>query len=324
MIPRRIATVFVAFTLSMMFSRAFAEAPVIRIGVLENGTVNWELQTIISNGLDRQNGFTLEVVPLAGNPATQIAMQGNEVDSIVSDWLWVAKQRAAGADFTFLPYSTAVGGLVVPSDSAADSLDDLEGEKIGVAGGPVDKSWLLLRAWYLQEYDKDLARVTEQVFGAPPVIQNAAETGQIAGAVNFWHYLAKMRANGMREIASVSEVAEDLGLDPDFPLLGYVLRDGWIEDNPKLAQGLAAASLQAKDLLSSDDSEWEKLRPDMNAAGEAEFTALRDGWREGIPPAGPVDRENAAKVFTVLSELGGDDLTGGVTELPEGLFWSGE
>lgn len=303
---------------------ALAEPPVISIGILENGTVNWELQTILEQGLDRENGFKLEVVPLAGNPATQIAMQGGEVDSIVSDWLWVARQRASGADFTFLPYSTAVGGLVVPKDSDVQDLADLEGQKIGIAGGPVDKSWLILRAWNRQQNGEDLADVTGQVFGAPPVIRNAAETGEIAGAVNFWHYLAKMKAGGMREVISVSKAAADLGLDPTTPLLGYVLRDSWIEEHPELAQGLAIASRQAKELLAGDDAAWEDIRPIMSAANDAEFEALREGWRAGIPPEGDVDRGNAQKMFSIMAELGGEDLTGGLTELPEGLFWSGE
>ena len=77
-----------------------AALPVIEIGTLENGTVNWELQTIKDQGFDKANGFTLELLPLAGNPATQVAMQGGEVDAIVSDFLWVAQQRAAGAATT--------------------------------------------------------------------------------------------------------------------------------------------------------------------------------------------------------------------------------
>lgn len=312
------------FALTAVVSPAFAEVPVISIGTLENGTVNWELQTIIDQELDHKNGFRLEVVPLAGNPATQIAMQGGEVDSIVSDWLWVARQRVAGADFTFLPYSTAVGGLVVPADSDVQGLADLEGQKIGIAGGPVDKSWLILRALYQRQNSEDLADVTEQVFGAPPVIRNAAETGEIAGAVNFWHYLAKMKAGGMREVISVSTAATELGLDPTTPLLGYVLRDSWIEEHPDLAQGLARASRQAKDLLASDDTAWQEIRPIMNAENDAEFEELREGWRAGIPPEGEIDRDNAQKMFSIMAELGGDDLTGGLTVLPEGLFWSGE
>ncbi|MDQ1900551.1 ABC transporter substrate-binding protein [Paracoccus sp. WLY502] len=301
-----------------------APLPVVTIGTLENGTVNWELRTIQDRGFDRANGFELRMQPFAGNPATQVAMQGGQVDAIVSDWIWVAVQRANGAPFTFWPYSTAVGGLLVPADSPARRLEDLEGERIGIAGGPVDKSWLILRAWHRQQTGRDLADVTQQVFGAPPMIQNAAETGQVAGAINFWHFLAKMQAAGMRELVSVSDAAQGLGLDPDTPLLGYVLRDDWVAANPDLARGLARASRQAKDLLAADDAAWQALRPMMEADTDAEFAALRDGWRAGIPPEGPVDAEDAQRLFSLLAELGGDDLTGGLTELPEGLFWQGE
>lgn len=301
---------------------AWAETPVIKIGTLENGTVNWELTTIRDRGFDTENGFALDIVPLAGNPATQVAMQGGEVDSIVSDMLWVAQQRAGGADFTMLPYSTAVGGVMVPADSPAQSLADLTGKKIGIAGGPVDKSWLILRAWHSRETGNDLAAQTEQVFGAPPIIMAAAETGEIDAAINFWHFAAKMKAAGMRELVDVNTAATDLGLDPATPLLGYVLRDSWIEEHPDLAQGLARASRQAKQVLAADDAAWEALRPAMNAADDAEFAALRDGWRAGIPPEGPVNAESAQAMFAVMAEFGGDELTGGMTALPDGLFWA--
>lgn len=298
--------------------------PVIRIGTLENGTVNWEIRTIIELGLDRQNGFELRPLPLAGNPATQVAMQGGEVDTIVSDWLWVAQQRARGADFTFLPYSTAVGGIMVPADSPAQSLADLEGGKIGIAGGPIDKSWLILRAWSREKLGRDLAEMTTQVFGAPPMIMNAAETAQLDAAINFWHFQAKMRARGMRELISVASAAGDLGLDAATPLLGYVLRAGWIAENPETAAGFARASRAAKEILARDDAQWDRLRPIMNAANEAEFQALKQGWRDGIPAPGPVNAQNARKMFAAMAELGGEPLTGGITALPEGLFWMPE
>lgn len=301
-----------------------APLPAVTVGTLENGTVAWELQTIRDRGFDRENGFDLRVLPFAGNPATQVAMQGGQVDAIVSDWIWVAVQRANGASFTFWPYSTAVGGLVVPGQSPVRTLADLEGEKIGIAGGPLDKSWLILRAFYRQQTGGDLADVTDQVFGAPPMIQHAAETGEVAGAINFWHFLALMQAGGMRQVISVADAARGLGLDPDTPLLGYVLRDDWVADNRDLARGLARASRQAKDLLATDDAAWQALRPVMQADTDAEFTALRDGWRVGIPPEGPVDPQDAQRLFALLAELGGDELTGGLTELPEGLFWQGE
>ena len=298
--------------------------PEITVGTLENGTVTWELETIRERGLDAAHGFTLKMLPLAGNPATQVAMQGGEVDTIVSDLLWVAQQRAAGADFVFLPYSTSVGGMMVRGDSPAQSLADLKGKKIGIAGGPVDKSWLILRAWSRRDGGEDIATTTEQVFGAPPIIMNALDTGEVDAAINFWHFQAKMEAGGAREIIDVGSAARDLGLDPETPLLGYVLREGWIAENPGLAKGLAAASWEAKQILASDDAQWDKLRPIMNAADDAEFAALREGWRAGIPRTQDVDPAAAQQMFSVMAELGGDELTGGLTELPAGLFWTGE
>ena len=303
---------------------ALAEMPEIRIGTLENGTVNWEIETIRKQGFDKANGFALQPLILAGNPATQVAMNGAEVDTIVSDWLWVAQQRARGSDFVFLPYSTAVGGVMVRADSPVQTLADLDGKKIGIAGGPVDKSWLILRAWSREKDGKDIAEVTEQVFGAPPMILNAAETGEVDAAINFWHFQAKMRAAGMREIINVETAAKDLGLDPTTPLLGYVLRESWIAEHPDLAKGLAAASQQAKQLLATDDAAWDALRPLMNAKDDAEFIALRDGWRAGIPAPGPVNVDNARKMYATMAALGGEELTGGVADLPDGLFWQGE
>src|SRR6056297_3430920 len=131
-------------------SAAIAETPVLKAAVLEFGTVNWELDSIKHNGFDTANGFELEVQGVAGGSAAKVAFQGGEADVIVSDWLWVARQRAEGKDFIFIPYSKAVGALMVAGDSPATSLEDMKGKKIGIAGGPLDKSWLILRAYAQQ------------------------------------------------------------------------------------------------------------------------------------------------------------------------------
>ncbi|SEH95248.1 ABC transporter substrate-binding protein [Paracoccus alkenifer] len=329
MIPLRRIALSACLALGLSLPAAAQDTlPEITVGTLEGGTVTWELETIRAHGLDRAHGFTLKLLALAGNPATHVAMHGAEVDSIVSDWLWVAQQRAAGADYVFLPYSSAVGGLMVPGDSAVQSLADLEGQTIGVGGSPVDKSWLILRAWSISEHGqnggRDLADTTRQVFGAAPIILNAFQTGEVAAAVNLWHFQAKMEARGARELVDVVTAARDLGLDPDTPLLGYVLRESWIQANPQAARGLAAASAEAKRILSTDDSAWDALRPIMNAENDAEFTALRERWRAGIPLGHGVDAQAAQQMFAVMAGLGGEELTGGLTELPSGLFWAPE
>ena len=296
---------------------AQAETPTLTVAAMETGTVNWELDTIEHEGLDAAHGFDLKVRPVAGGSAGNIAFEAGEVDAIVSDWLWVARQRAAGRDYVFIPYSKAVGGVMVPGDDGARTLADLAGGRIGVAGGPLDKSWLILRAHARAEHDMDLMAETSQSFGAPPLIYKTAIDGGLDGAINYWHFMAKMEAAGMRRLISTADAAEALGLDPDTPLLGYVVRG---DAAPELVEGLAAASRDAKALLASDDAAWERLRPIMNAGDDAQFAALVAGWREGIPEDGPVDEEAAGRMLSLMAELGGPDLMGDVTELPDGVF----
>jgi len=175
----------------VMAGSAFAEGPKIRAAVLKIGTVNWELDTIKRNGFDTEAGFELEVQPFADNGATRVALEGGDADLAVADWIWVARQRAAG-----------------------QSLEDLAGKKIGIAGGPVDKSWLIMQAYATQKYGMDLSGATEQVFGAPPLIFKTALQGETDAAINFWHFLAKMKAGGMRELISVSEASKERHCGP--------------------------------------------------------------------------------------------------------------
>ena len=302
---------------------AAQDLPVLRAAVLEFGTVNWELDTIKVHELDHENGFDLQVQGVAGSPAAQVMFQGGETDVIVSDWLWVARQRAAGEDYVFIPYSRAVGGIMVPEGSEVTDLEGLKGQKIGIAGGPLDKSWLILRAYAQKNYDMDLVAETEQVFGAPPLIYGSATSGELAAAINFWHWAAKQEAAGMTTLLSVDEAAADLGLDPDTPLLGYVVKGEMLESNPDLIAGLAAASRAAKDLLASDDAEWDRLRDRMNAETDAEFAALVEGYRAGIPGTGPVNEEAAGRMLELMYGLGGEELLGTADTLPEGVFLPG-
>ena len=85
-------------------ARGWPAQDTVRIGVLKFGTVNWEVDTIIHNKLDEANGFKLEPVVLASNDATRIAINAGEVDVIVSDWLFVSRQRAEGLPLTFVPF----------------------------------------------------------------------------------------------------------------------------------------------------------------------------------------------------------------------------
>lgn len=298
-----------------------AAKPAVRAALQLSGTVNWEADTIRHFGFDEKNGFSLTVSDVAGAPAAQLALMAGEVDMIVSDWLWVARERARGRDLVFIPYSKSVGGLMVSEKSQVNSLADFKGQKIGVAGGPIDKSWLILRA-YAQKVERfDLAGETEQVFAAPPLIYKAALAGEVQGAINFWNFGARMEAAGMKTLLSVSDAATALGLDPQTPLLGYVVRGEVLKAAPDLAGKIATASRMAKDKLAADPAAWDRIRPMMNAATEKDFEALKAGFLAGTPVPGPVDEAAASRMLALMAELGGEELVGDLKTLPSGVFY---
>jgi len=301
-----------------------AEDPLVRVGVLKFGTVNWELNAMQHHGLDTANGFTLEVVPFAGGDATDIALLGGEVDVIVSDWLWVSRQRAADHELTFAPYSSSVGAIMVPGDSDVASLEDLKGKKIGVAGGPLDKSWLLLQGMARQELDLDLAAENEIVFGAPPLLAEKARDGELDAALNYWHYNARLEAEGFRALASAEEAAGALGASGPVSSIGYVFEEDFAESG--LAGAFLEASRETKAILRDSDEEWQRLA-DSGAIkdGPDALAKLRDRFREGIP-ARELDEEiaDAGVVYGLLAELGGEKLVGKATTMAEGTYWEGE
>ena len=116
------------------------------LGTLQFGTVQWVADVILRNHLDAQHGFVLQTLKLANTEAGRIALMASSADIIVSDWTMAATQRAAGDKLCFAPFSSAVGGVMIPQDSAADTLRNLTGRTLGVAGGPLDKSWLIVRS----------------------------------------------------------------------------------------------------------------------------------------------------------------------------------
>jgi NitT/TauT family transport system substrate-binding protein len=227
---RALAALLLGLSVTVAASVALAGESV-RVGVLKFGTVNWEIDTVRHYGLDRKNGIELDVVPLAGNEATRIALLSGAVDIIVSDWLFVSRQRAEGIPLAFVPYSTSIGAIMVPPGSDIKTLADLKGKTIGVAGGPLDKSWLMLRGLAEGKAGFDLAGQTTQAYGAPPLLAEKLRQGELDAALNFWHYNARLEAEGYRMLVSAQEAAATLGAKGDISAIGYVFNDAWANDN---------------------------------------------------------------------------------------------
>ena len=296
----------------------------LRIGVLKFGTVSWEMDTIQRHGLAAKHDVAIEVVPLASENALAVALQGGRVDLIVSDWLWAARQRADDRRYQFAPYSRAVGAVMVNPASGVTTLADLDNKKLGIAGGPVDKTWLLLRAYAQKTRGMDLEQAVEPTFAAPPMINRLLLEGDLPAAVNFWHYNARLSALGMRPLVSVEQMLEGLGIDTVPPLLGWVFAEDWADQHRAELQHFLAASQDAKRLLDESDEAWAPLEVMIKPESEAVFAAIREGYRAGIIKRyGAPEIAAAGQLFDVLASESDGRLTGGVTRLSPDVFWDG-
>ncbi len=296
----------------------------LRVGVLEFGTVSWEIDTVQRLGLARKHGIRLDVVPLASKNALKVALLSGEVDVVVSDWLWVASLRAHGRDYQFVPYSKAVGAVIVNPAAGIGSLVDLEGKKVGVAGGPVDKSWLIARAYAREKYGMNLKSSATPQFAAPPLINHLVLDGRLPAAINYWQYNARLVAQGMQRLITVEQMLKGLGIDTEPPLLGWVFSQRWAKTHPGALRDFVAATYDAKHVLASSDAAWQPLRDKIKPGNDAVFAAIRQGYREGIVHHfGAPEIRAAGQLFQVIARESNGGLTGGARELPPGVFWAG-
>ncbi|MCG5238749.1 ABC transporter substrate-binding protein [Azospirillum doebereinerae] len=299
-----------------------ADPTPLRLGLVTFGTAGWEVDTIGRHGFAASAGLDLRVIELANPEAGKIALMSGTVDLIVTDWIWTSRQRNDGTRLAFLPFSTSVGSLIVGRDAPLASLADLRGRRIGVAGGPLDKNWLLLRALAIKEHGFDPARDAQPVFAAPPLLNQQMSAGQLDAVLNYWPFAARLDPRTHRRLLDVDQVAARLGVAGETPALGYVFRDDWGREHADAVAAFFRATLQAKETLRASDDAWEPLRPLMRAEDERVFAALRDGYRAGIPSRwGQAEKDAAAALFGIVAELGGPALVGEAGRLAEGTFW---
>jgi NitT/TauT family transport system substrate-binding protein len=233
----------------------------------------------------------------------------------------VSRERGLGAKLTFYPYSSALGAVMVPNTSSIRTLTDLKGRKLAVAGGPIDKNWLLLRASMKQD-GIDLKSESTIVYGAPPLLAAKMLSGEMDATVNYWNFCAALEAKGFRRLVGIEDLLPKLGAKGRTAMIGYVFDEEWGSANREAVTRFIAMTRGAKEILATSDAEWEKIAPLTGAADAATLRAYRDRYREGIPHRPIADEEADARVlYRVLAAIGGSEIVGRARELDPGTFY---
>jgi NitT/TauT family transport system substrate-binding protein len=281
-----------------------SELPVLSVSVLQFGTAHWELDHILHRGLDRENGYRLDLKPVANLPASRLAVTSGSVNGAVADLLWAQSRFQAGTPYLYVPFSSQIGDIVVDESSLIRSVEDLQGKRIGVAGGPDSKGWILLQK-VAERQGINLDESAEIQFAAPPLLSQALKRGQVDVIVTYWHFAARLRGEGgWRSAFSMADLLTELDLDRNLPVLGYVFSERWAQEHGPLIDGFAASLQQAKAELSNSESPWQRLRPLMGNPEDGIFTALREGFVAGTPA--PQTDQRIADLQRLMTLTGAD------------------
>jgi NitT/TauT family transport system substrate-binding protein len=293
----------------------------LRISIQKTGTVSWEIALMKARGLDKAADLEVETTELASTDAGKVALEGGGADMIVSDWLWVARERGLGDKLLFTPYSSALGAVMAPKDSPIRGLADLAGRSIGVAGGPIDKSWLLLRAAALRK-GLDLSRTARPSYGAPPLIAEKFAQGETDVALEFWNFCADLETRGFRRAIEMADVEKALGASGQVAMTGYVFSESFAAAHRDVLSRYFAAVAAVHEILAHDRSAWEPIKARLNLKDDAALEVYRTRYLDGIPKRTVAEQAADARIlYRALADLGGKELVGEAADLDVGLFY---
>jgi len=294
----------------------------IRLAVQKTGTLAWELDVIRAHGLDHKLNLAIETLELASTEAGKVTFKGGAADLILSDWLWVARERSLGDGIVFYPASSSLGAVMTPpSQSSIREVIDLAGKRLAVAGGPLDKSWLLLQAFALQT-GIDLKKQATVVYGAPPLLSQKALQGETDATLTYWNFCADLENKGFRRAITIQRVMQGLGAKGPLAIIGYAFDGDWAKRNRSILEHFLEAARRAKEILASSETEWERLASSLRISDVNALAIYRQRYSEGIVRRSLAEEEaDARALYLVLADIGGAHLVGPARELPPGTFY---
>jgi NitT/TauT family transport system substrate-binding protein len=293
----------------------------IRLAVQRTGTLAWEIDVLKTHGLDKKADLQIEALELATPEAGKIAIKGGSADMFLSDWLYVSRERALGDNLLFYPSSSTLGGVMVPANSTIKEIADLKGRKLAIAGGPLDKSWLLLQG-QARRLGIDLRRQATIVYGAPPLLTQKALQLENDATLTYWNFCAELEAKGFKRVINTGDVMKALGAKGEPAIVGYTFDGAWAAKNRTVVDRFLEATRQAKEIMAASEAEWVRLAPRIGVSDPKALALYRQRYAEGIVRRPLAEEEaDARALYSVLAEVGGTELVGPARELNPGTFY---
>ncbi|MDE2058467.1 MAG: ABC transporter substrate-binding protein [candidate division NC10 bacterium] len=278
--------------------------------------------------LDTKHGFDLQITLVRDQitgvlQSFEVALKEGAVDLIDIDWIAIGRHRADGLPLTaFFPYGRIAGGLVVPSDSSINGLQDLRGKRVGVVRLR-DKNWIILRAACMKRYDFDPQDETTVIEAlSKGTLADLLKGGQVDAALQWWQLIPPLVATGAyRRVVDVLDLIADLGIDGAVPITLFTVTEEFAKRNGELLRGFVRAFCDTADYLKANDQIWIEIGEQvMGGIDPRILTILRDSWRRRVMTAWDSSTvRQIERLFGELLKVGGGPLLG-IDQLPPGTF----
>nr|WP_283102312.1 ABC transporter substrate-binding protein [Haloplanus sp. XH21] len=294
-----------------------------------NGSPRYLLYAIKRSGYDHAHGFHLDVALVSdelesGMETIRHRLADGDTDLVDTDYISVARERAAGADIVAVhPYGRTVGGLVAPEDSAIDGLADLSGHRIGVVRR-LDKNWILTRAACREFHDFDPDETATLVEAESRAgLTQLLRDGDVDAALQFWPIVPEIVDTGpYEEVLPVSDLVQRLsGTANKLPIATFLTGETYLEENAATVRAFTRAARDAADRLTEDDDIWTTIGERLMTTDDpAVVRAVRDGWREMVVRDWDEESvEGMHRLFAHLTAVAGSEALG-VEEIPAGTL----
>ena len=268
----------------------------------------------------RRPTSTSRATELATTEAGKIALVGGGADMILSDWLWVARERSLGKRSCSIRIPPRSAPSWPRSREEFGKPSDFVGKKLGVAGGPLDKSWLMLQAWALQagRRPEEPGQYRVRRAAAARGKTGAGRTRRRARILDLLRPAGSRKAS--RRAVDMSDVERDLGAKGPVIVTGYVFTEAFAARARPGAGALLRHDGQGEE---ADRRRRRRLREDRAVKGRSkDARRLRTGdaaanitaraCRRGRLAA---DESDAAAIFSVLARSAARQLVGAAKDI---------
>lgn len=276
---------------------------------------------MVDNGIDKEFGLDVEVVPIASTGQQWLALRDGSADVAAGSVLDLLRQRKAGLDAVSIgAFQTFVNPVLVKSDSSIQSLTDLKGKKVGTPAVTL-MDFMILRAAGKKAAGIDVGVDSTPVPAAPNLLNQLLDSGDVDAALQFDSLASGPLAAGtLRSIVRIPDLMQSAGFDSDSFYTLFNVSQSWIDAHPGAAEHLAQAFDKTFQLLQTDDAAWDPVLTEVGITDDAAKQGFIKAQRAILGP--PYDSSLVAPTKELIDSLiavsGPDDV--GVTEVDTDAF----